>query len=318
MSHFAHTRAGGVWNSNQVVFATEFADFDAKTFKALNGDEGGTWAPSSVITIGGQGLSVPANVILGTGGTTSLTVDSACAFDYQAGFFGIVLTHANVMIGDDNTTTATVNSNLIINSGFVANANSSFAGSGVHLSFGTGTVLSLASGSSLVCSAGALFNATVTCASTLAVTGAATMASTLVVTGAITSDGANFNGTAAVNINTSGGCFVSCPITCSGTARVIKRVTALSGIGADSSAWGPVNSDVVYVGSMTADATFTINGGVDGDEIRFVNKSPSHALTVSDPSTGVQITLKNTTGQTWSALLVRFGGSFSTVSSDNF
>lgn len=162
MAHFAYTKIFGVWPSNQVLHATELADFDAKTFKSLNADEGGVWAPSSPVILGGMGLQVPANVILGTGGTTSLTVDSTCAFDYQAGFFGIVLTHADVMIGDDNTTTATVNSNLVINSGFVANANSSFAGSGVHLSFGTGTTLSLATGSSLVCSASALFNASVT------------------------------------------------------------------------------------------------------------------------------------------------------------
>lgn len=310
-----HSRVRTVWNSGQPVLHGEFAALDFGQFDSISAS-GGTYAPTDApIIIGGLGLQVPANVILGTGGTTSLTVDSTCAFDYQAGFFGIVLTHANVMIGDDNTTTATVNSNLIINSGFVANANSSFAGSGVHLSFGTGTVLSLASGSSLVCSAGALFNASVTCGSTLAVTGATTMASTLDVTGAITSDGASFNGTGAVNINTSGGAFLSCPMTCSGTARVIKRVANLAGIGADSSAYGPVNFDVVYVGSMTADATFTINGGVDGDEIRFVNKSATHFLTISDPGTGIQVALKNTAGQSTTALMMRMGGSFVTISS---
>lgn len=57
MSAFLFTRSGGIWNTVPVSYA-EMADLDAKTKKALNAEEGGTWAPSSVITIGGSGLTM--------------------------------------------------------------------------------------------------------------------------------------------------------------------------------------------------------------------------------------------------------------------
>jgi hypothetical protein len=55
MSHFLYTRPLGTWNTLPIAFS-ELADFDAKTFKAINGDDGGTWAPASQILIGGAGL----------------------------------------------------------------------------------------------------------------------------------------------------------------------------------------------------------------------------------------------------------------------
>lgn len=58
MSHFDYTRPAGVWGGFVPVLASEFADLDRKTFKAINGDEGGTWAPTSPIAIGGAGLEI--------------------------------------------------------------------------------------------------------------------------------------------------------------------------------------------------------------------------------------------------------------------
>lgn len=233
MSHFAYTRAGGIWNIGTSLLAAEMASIDAKTFASLNGDAGGTWAPSAVITIGGQGLSVPANVTLGTGGTTGLTVNSSSVFNFVTNFLGTTRILADSRFGDDNTTTCTMNSSFVINSGFVSNANSSFAGSGVHLTFGTGTVLTLATGSSLVCSAGALFNASVTCGSTLAVTGAATFSSDVVIggTGSIVERvvlGTAANGT--YSVSTADVVFLSQALSTSGSyTYTLDHVGAVTG-----------------------------------------------------------------------------------------
>lgn len=58
MAHFDYTRPAGVWAAFVPVRASELADLDRKTFKAINGDDGGTWAPSAPIAIGGQGLEI--------------------------------------------------------------------------------------------------------------------------------------------------------------------------------------------------------------------------------------------------------------------
>lgn len=56
MAHFEFTRAGGIWADGSDFLHAEAADLDAKTQKAINGDDGGTWSPSDAIVIGGAGL----------------------------------------------------------------------------------------------------------------------------------------------------------------------------------------------------------------------------------------------------------------------
>lgn len=58
MGHNAFIRAGGVWSGSATVTTAEMAAFDLAQFQSVNGDLGGSWAPSSVITIGGSGLDV--------------------------------------------------------------------------------------------------------------------------------------------------------------------------------------------------------------------------------------------------------------------
>jgi len=56
MSHNAYVREFGIWNPG-VVFHGELQALDQTLFKAINGDDGGTWAPLIPIIIGGAGLT---------------------------------------------------------------------------------------------------------------------------------------------------------------------------------------------------------------------------------------------------------------------
>lgn len=56
MAAFAFTRPGGIWVDDSDVEASELASLDLKSTKALNAAEGGSWAPSSPIILGGSGL----------------------------------------------------------------------------------------------------------------------------------------------------------------------------------------------------------------------------------------------------------------------
>jgi hypothetical protein len=65
MAHNSRIRAPGTWASLTTVSPSEFELFDTYTFEAINGDDGGTWAPSAQIIIGGLGLSVTGPCALG-------------------------------------------------------------------------------------------------------------------------------------------------------------------------------------------------------------------------------------------------------------
>lgn len=77
MSHFIYPSGTptGTVPFGYVVPSAEWQTTIRQVFKAINGDEGGTWAPSSFIVIGGSGLS-----LTGTGhqiaGSARLTVQS--------------------------------------------------------------------------------------------------------------------------------------------------------------------------------------------------------------------------------------------------
>lgn len=81
MAHNARIRSGGLWTTGSTVTTDELEQLDQAQYEAINGDDGGTWAPAAVITIGGSGLTVTgearlSDVIAATwnaGGTATLT-----------------------------------------------------------------------------------------------------------------------------------------------------------------------------------------------------------------------------------------------------
>lgn len=109
MAHFPYIRAPGTWNSGSAFDPSEAELMGLYIFKALNADDGGSWAPSLVpITIGGLGLEVTGpldatdvEVLDVTGGMTvksggSFTAESGSIvdFDTPAHFGGPVTVEA--------------------------------------------------------------------------------------------------------------------------------------------------------------------------------------------------------------------------------
>lgn len=65
MAHFDYLKPGGVWGLLSLLTSGIMEAIDARLYKCINGDEGGTWAPHlpgsmvpTPITIGGDGLRV--------------------------------------------------------------------------------------------------------------------------------------------------------------------------------------------------------------------------------------------------------------------
>jgi hypothetical protein len=65
MAHNNRTRVNlAAWAAGTALTPAEIDDLDQKTFESINGDDGGTWNPSSVIEIGGQGLKTSGPLIV--------------------------------------------------------------------------------------------------------------------------------------------------------------------------------------------------------------------------------------------------------------
>jgi len=83
MAHFLRTQTDGVWDGpGYITVQPDWIDLDSKVFRAINGDKGGCWTPSSPISIGGSGLTVTPPTIVDYGG--SLTTLSGARFKLGA------------------------------------------------------------------------------------------------------------------------------------------------------------------------------------------------------------------------------------------
>lgn len=109
MAHFTYVRASGMWTVS-VLLASEMATFDAHQYAAINGDAGGTWAPSSIIYIGGQGITLT--------GQLTCAAASAVTFTAGAGVFncgklatltGGLVVNSDTTLGANSSNTLTVN-----------------------------------------------------------------------------------------------------------------------------------------------------------------------------------------------------------------
>lgn len=83
MAHFTRTQLSGTWTGGSyVTLAADWNSLDAKVFAAINGDLGGSWAPTSQIRIesalGSGGLLVTGPMQVAYGG--SLTTKNAARF----------------------------------------------------------------------------------------------------------------------------------------------------------------------------------------------------------------------------------------------
>lgn len=283
------------------------ASLDAKTFASINGDAGGTWAPSSQLTIGGAGAQIR---LVGTSNLDGIVSVNSGAF-------------LNVQLG----AIANFYCPVIFRSGSASDVRN-----GATWIFESGSDCAFMAG------AGLTFNNTVTAASTsswtfngpvgFASTAAASFSGTVdmsgpyvfigsaatTVNGNLTAAGVTSLGTTSINntLTITG----SNPISCapqlkmfggsilydkmiqSGAGRLVKRYTFISSTGASTAIYGPVNTDRVIVNALTASVDFTINSSAaqDGDEIIFVNKSTTFFLNIYDAGTGIILALKQASG----------------------
>lgn len=152
MAHNSLIRAS--WIALSDLQAAEMQLFDVAQFKSINGDDGGTWAPSARIIIGGSGirmtglLEIHASAEIEVAGFLTTDAGSLSTFGDAAVFNGTATFNAATTFRYDFTVNNSAN-------GTFANGSALLFDNGVGLgvlingsgqSFASGTLLELASG----------------------------------------------------------------------------------------------------------------------------------------------------------------------------
>lgn len=281
MSNLSYIRPLGIWLAGVPVKHEELTLLDQQLFKAPNFAEGGAYAPSSPIYIGGSGvqLKIVGSSTLDTGALLNLKTGSFCTVESGASFSASTGSTAN----------------------FAGQVYFS-AGSNTDV-FGLVRIRGEAAGT-LVADTGSF----VTLNGTVTVGGVATFAQSATFTNGfnVPAGGAasSFFGTVVFTglTDLAGNTQILAPaalkstLTASGAGRVVKRTSIIATAGgAAISGYGPANCDNIIVRALTADTGLYIDGGVDGDEMTIVNKSSSHLLQIFDGVNFVFL-LKNLAG----------------------
>lgn len=126
MAHNTYVKGTyAAWATGTAVSQGDFWKFDQNQYKAINGDEGGTWAPSSAIVIGGSGLQVS--------GTLSTTATGSVVFNGAFSALG------NTEIGASSANTLRVDATSQFYSPVTINTSTSLTTAGALIATGAAT-----------------------------------------------------------------------------------------------------------------------------------------------------------------------------------
>lgn len=196
MTHFDYTRTGGIWTGSMDLLAAEMADLDSKTKRALNADEGGTWAPTTTITIGGQGVTITGTSILDDCQSIELTdgflnVYSGAQVQILTGGVLEAQSGATVDLQAGSTTTLASGASFLVSSGGVVDfASGADVDINCNVEVESGAAMIYRSGSQHIANSGS--STTIQTGATLTLQSGATVnvAANVTQTGKITHSGA--------------------------------------------------------------------------------------------------------------------------------
>jgi hypothetical protein len=304
MAHFTFTRTGGVWVTAppNPLLATEVADLDLKTYKSINGDDGGSWAPAAAIAIGGAGLALGGSnhqvlsggaVVWLNGSLLQVNASGAATFLCTVALDGgaTVASAHSLTMSSGSTFTASAGSNVGIQTG-----------SHVTASFDSSCTLLFGTNCNFTIQADALADVLLGAGSSFALSGGCTASigtgTTLNVAGTVL-----VNSGGSVVIDTGANLTIKEPVIPVGDGRIRRRVLTKSSDAAQSLAIG--DCDILYCPpallSVDRKVTMSNTGAATGDIIEIVNYDPTYTLSVyqADGTTLIAYVRRNGTNH-WS------------------
>lgn len=266
MAHFAYTRAGGVWNALTVLTSAEMADLDAKTFAAINGDAGGTWAPSDPIIIGGDGLDATGPLASSGGATFTAGAfrisGGSCRVDVLGDFrLGLSVQGAGVTL--EATAPLDSKGTTRLRGTVTCDANIT-AGTTIFATGNISSVAAITAGTTLICGGALTVGAGAGITGAVVVTGSISCTTTLHATGNGDVDG-NFDvaGTSSLHggVSCYAGLDVANAVLLSSTLHVLGAVDFDSTLNVD----GTLHADgaATFDDTLQVDGATTLTGGVN-------------------------------------------------------
>lgn len=308
MTHFTRTRLTWPAAPPNPLLATECEDLDIKTYKAINGDDGGSWAPAAAIAIGQAGLSLGgANHKVVSGGT--LTCKSGSTLVAESG--STVTFQTNVALDAGATVGSGSSITLPSAAGLTAQAGSTVGlQTGCHVTASLDSSCTLAIGSGCTFSIHADAAADITLGDAASFTIAGTCAASIA-SGATLSCAGTLNVPSGGSVNMAEGSLFSfhdvmAPV---GKGRVRERVTYLSADANASTDIETTSNVVLPAGVLSADRKLTVGntGASNGDIMHVQNNDPSRVLSVyqADGTTLIAHTKQANTNPCWLKLSYR-------------
>ena len=314
MAHGTRIRPDvAAWAVGTVVDPAEFDALDEGQFVSINGDDGGTWAPSAAIIVGGSGLELTgADNLVAAGGTLTIngTLATSAAFAPRRISLNGATGDLDVNSGGDiNIKTG---GELFLESG----AQSwHYSGSTVNqlgkLAVGATGIVNFANGSTLTLGSGTV--AKVFCGLQI---GANTPGP---VPGIVQFNGASgFNGGYAYFLGPD--CFnfangatgqIGGVLARTGEGRITNRIITGADPGGGTETYGPEDADTIIAVSLSNPRIYDLSGAaLHGDRITIVNRNVTHTVTLSATASGiyapfgtVPIVLLNASGSRYSVTL---------------
>jgi hypothetical protein len=314
LAHHTRVRANFAAWATGVVTQTEFNKLDENLFKSINGDDGGVWAPSSAIEIGGSGLEVSGPFVSSggatisdgasfSGGPVTFAVDSPATFHAVAEFNNQAVFDASVIANGPaqyNSTAlfkglATFEGQVIVGNSpadsFDCSSQAQFYN---HVSFleSAHCYAALETNADFIANGPATFNGSVDIGSNaldqLNVAAHATFNARVDFTGEAYFDGSvEIGDSSADSLNILATPTLRAPLLLAGAGRVTAKT--FIGSNASGSVW-PGFANVFHVpeNTLTANRTYTISDVdmVNGDWILVSNEGQGFQLLVESPGGG--------------------------------
>jgi len=296
MAHFTYIGGSlGSWATGTTVGSGKWWQLDQNQYKAINGDEGGTWTPTAKIVIGGTNgiefastpvlLSGTSTLTVGTGGITTRDLTAThnvsaannitaafASFDNTLNCGGALTIGGSAAIG----TSATIGGDLAVTGNAVVNGY--FHANGyVTLGYSSSDALDVRANATFDAAVG--FNAAVTCSNV------ATFANT-----------ATFNGNARIygvlDVRASGNLGYNKTHAISVLGTLTNDIEIVS-MGGNITRNGDCASRIAITGtpsvSSSYDITFTATNAIAGSSKRIAYNNGSKPVTITDQTSGVYL-----------------------------
>jgi len=286
MSHGTRIRPDvAAWAVGTVVDPAEFDALDEGQFVSINGDDGGTWAPSAAISIGGSGLELTgAGHLVAEGGTLTIKGTLATSASFVPRRISLNGATGDLDVNSGGDLNIRAGGGIFLESGALA---WHYSGSTVNqlgtLTVGATGIVNFANGSQTTFAAGSLNQ--VNAALNIGVAGGAPVGGSVQFNGAAGFAGgyASFVGPDCLDFGSTATGRINGILIKQAAGRITNRIIAGANPGSGATqVYSPADADTIIADGLTGAPIYELSASaLHGDRITIVNRDTVDAITVA-------------------------------------